>query len=184
MRVYIERPTAKREEEFLRAIRRSRALHRNWVQPPDHPAAYQHYLKVLRRDNQEGFFVCEAESGSLAGVVDIDDIVRGALQSASLGYYALAPYAGQGLLREGLGLVIHHCFRDLKLHRLEANIQPQNRRSIALVGSLGFRLEGVSPRFMKIGGRWRDHQRWAILADEWRPGRLDARPALASRSLG
>jgi ribosomal-protein-alanine N-acetyltransferase len=171
MRVYIERPTPKREADFLQAVRRSRPLHRNWVQPPDHPAAYREYLKVLRRDNQAAFFVCESESGDLAGVIDIDDIVRGALQSASLGYYALRPYAGRGLLREGLLLVINHCFRELKLHRLEANIQPQNRRSIALVGGLGFRLEGVSPRYMKIAGRWRDHQRWAILVDEWRPGR-------------
>lgn len=181
MRVYIERPTPKREVEFLQAIRRSRTLHRNWVQPPDYPDAYREYLKVLRRDNQAAFFVCEAESGDLAGVVDVDDIVRGALQSANLGYYALAPYAGCGLLREGLILVISHCFRELKLHRLEANIQPLNCRSIALVGGLGFRLEGVSPRYMKIAGRWRDHQRWAILVDEWRPGRFRSPSAAAGR---
>jgi ribosomal-protein-alanine N-acetyltransferase len=53
------------------------------------------------------------------------------------------------------------------LHRLEANIQPSNERSIALVRGLGFRKEGLSRRYLKIGGRWRDHERWALLVDEW-----------------
>jgi ribosomal-protein-alanine N-acetyltransferase len=59
----------------------------------------------------------------------------------------------------------------LRLHRVEANIQPRNRASIALVKSLGFRQEGYSPRYLKIGGRWRDHERWALLVDDWRPKR-------------
>jgi ribosomal-protein-alanine N-acetyltransferase len=70
-------------------------------------------------------------------------------------------------MREGLHLVIDRCFDDLRLHRLEANIQPSNERSIALVRGLGFRKEGLSRRYLKIGGRWRDHERWALLVDEW-----------------
>jgi ribosomal-protein-alanine N-acetyltransferase len=67
-------------------------------------------------------------------------------------------------MREGLALVVRHAFRSLKLHRLEANIQPANVGSIALVKSLRFEREGYSPRYLKIGGRWRDHERWAIRA--------------------
>jgi len=67
-------------------------------------------------------------------------------------------------MREGLALVIADVVRRLRLHRLEANIQPANRPSIRLVRRLGFRREGYSPRYLKIGGRWRDHERWAILA--------------------
>jgi ribosomal-protein-alanine N-acetyltransferase len=70
-------------------------------------------------------------------------------------------------MKEGLQLVIDCSFDELRLHRLEANIQPSNERSIALVRRLGFRMEGLSRRYLKIGGRWRDHERWALLADEW-----------------
>ncbi len=88
----------------------------------------------------------------------------GLFQSGYLSYYAMAGHERQGLMREGLRAVIRHAFKELRLHRLEANIQPGNTASIALVRSCGFSKEGYSPRYLKIGGRWRDHERWAILA--------------------
>ena len=108
------------------------------------------------------------DGGEIAGVVNVSEIVRGSFQSAYLGYYAFEPFAGRAFLYRGLCAVISHCFGKLKLHRLEANIQPANARSIALVKGLGFRREGLSPRYLKICGRWRDHERWAILAEDWR----------------
>ena len=92
--------------------------------------------------------------------------MRGNFHSAYLGYYAFAPHAGQGLMAEGLALVIRDAFRRLRLHRVEANIQPGNKASLRLVRRLGFRREGYSPRYLKIGGRWRDHERWALRADQ------------------
>jgi ribosomal-protein-alanine N-acetyltransferase len=174
-RITLERPTASRQREFLEAVERSRPLHRTYVAPPGTADEYRAYLRRQRGGGQESFFVVAAEDGRLAGVININDIVRYSLQSGSLGYYAFEPYAGRGLMREGLRLVIGLAFKPFGLHRLEANIQPHNERSIELVTGLGFRLEGFSPRYLKIGGRWRDHLRWALLADEWRAGRPPAR---------
>jgi len=99
---------------------------------------------------------------------NLSEIVRGSFQSAYLGYYALAPHAGDGYMSEGLELVLQAAFRNLKLHRVEANIQPRNAASLALVKRAGFRREGFSPRYLKVCGRWRDHERWAMLVDDWR----------------
>src|SRR4030095_9518042 len=106
-----------------------------------------------------GFLVIHRGSGGIVGVININDVIRGAFQSASLGYYAFTLYAGQGLMSEGMLLVLRRAFGKLKLHRLEANIQPANRSSIALVRKCGFVREGLSRRLLKVRGRWRDHER-------------------------
>jgi ribosomal-protein-alanine N-acetyltransferase len=74
-------------------------------------------------------------------------------------------------MREGLDLALREAFSRLRLHRVEANIQPGNAASIALVSRLGFEREGFSPRYLKVRGRWRDHERWAIRAELWRQRR-------------
>jgi ribosomal-protein-alanine N-acetyltransferase len=110
--------------------------------------------------------VCSHEA-ELVGVFNVSEIVRGPLQSGYLGYYSFLPWAGRGYMREGLELLLRQTFVRYKLHRLEANIQPANVRSIALIRGAGFRKEGYSPRYLKIAGRWCDHERWAILTEEW-----------------
>ena len=153
--------------EFLAAVARSRKLHHPWVQPPSTADTLRDDL--LKRQGPKGaaFFVWAKDPAGLAGVINLDEIVYGFFLSAYLGYYAFEPYAGRGLMREGLSQVITHAFEVMKLHRLEANIQPANAASKALVKRLGFRREGFSPRYLKINGRWRDHERWALLAENW-----------------
>ena len=167
-RVRLERPSTRRQREFLAAVRRSRRLHARWVAPPASAPAYRAYLARVRRPNQGSYLLIRRDTNALAGVINVSEIVRGNFQSAYLGYYAFAPHAGQGLMSEGLAQVIDEAFTRLKLHRLEANIQPANLASITLVKRLGFRFEGLSSRYLKIAGHWRDHERWALLADDWR----------------
>ncbi len=112
--------------------------------------------------------VCLREDGAIIGFFNLSHITRGALQSAYLGYAVGKPYAGNRYMREGLDLVLRRAFLELGLHRIEANIQPGNHASIALARGAGFSREGFSRRYLKIGGRWRDHERWAILVDDWR----------------
>lgn len=168
--VHLETPGLRRAAEFLEAVGRSRALHGALVAPPDTRALFRAYLTRIRRPTHRGYFVC-LPGGELAGVVNVSEIVRGLFQSAYLGFYALAPHAGRGAMRAGLALVIEEAFRTQGLHRVEANIQPRNRRSIALVRSLGFRREGFSPRYLRIAGRWRDHERWALTVEDWKQAR-------------
>ena len=166
-RVSIRPGSLQDEDVFLAAVTRSRRLHHPWVQAPGTSDAFRDYLAKRQDPRGATFFIWTAEPGGLVGVVNLDEIVRGCFLSAYLGYYAFVPHAGRGLMQEGLSQVVTFAFNTMKLHRLEANIQPRNVRSKALVRKLGFRREGLSPRYLKINGRWRDHERWAILADDW-----------------
>jgi ribosomal-protein-alanine N-acetyltransferase len=152
------------EAEFTAAAARSRHFHRPWVSPPVTSLAFQMFAERLQGPANLGFLVRRADTRELAGFVDVTNIVRGVFQSAYVGYYAFAGHEGQGFMREGLRLVVRKAFGELRLHRLEANIQPTNAPSLALVRACGFQKEGYSPRYLKIRGRWRDHERWAILA--------------------
>jgi ribosomal-protein-alanine N-acetyltransferase len=131
-----------------------------------HAAAFAEYLQSRQGPGDDGFLACARDTGELLGVINLNNIVRRAFQSAYLGYYANAATAGQGFMAEGLLLVAKYAFTEMGLHRLEANIQPGNLASIALVKKCGFRLEGFSPRYLQVAGQWRDHERWALLADE------------------
>jgi [ribosomal protein S5]-alanine N-acetyltransferase len=154
------------KEAFLELVRESRELHRPWTYPPERGDQFEDLVSRTARDD----FVCLVstlvDTGDLVGIFTISQIVRGYFQSAYLGYYANARFAGKGLMSESMALVLDYSFGPLALHRLEANIQPGNGPSVALARGAGFRLEGFSPRYLLIGGRWRDHERYAITADE------------------
>ena len=168
LRVYLRSPTRSDESEFVTLMRASRSFHRPWATAPTDSERFAAYLADSRRSDFEALLVCRADDEAILGFFNLSHITRGLLQSAYLGYAVGKPYAGQGYMREGLELVLRRAFTELRLHRIEANIQPGNHASIALARGAGFRREGFSPRYLKIGGRWRDHERWAILADDWR----------------
>jgi ribosomal-protein-alanine N-acetyltransferase len=152
--------------EFTALVRGSRTLHHPWLFPPDDAAAYAAYAGRLIEDPAKaGYLVCARSGGRIAGFININNIVQGAFRSGAIGYGAFSHAAGQGLMTEGLALVMRHAFGPLGLHRLEANVQPANSTSLALVRRAGFRLEGYSPDFLFIDGAWRDHERWAVTAE-------------------
>lgn len=136
-----------------------------------HPPAFAAYVARCAKPDYTGLLVCRSEDDAIVGCVNLSQIVRGGFQSAYMGYQVFSPYESQGYMTAAMPLVLRYVFRSLKLHRVEANIQPGNLHSIALVKRAGFRLEGYSPRYLKVAGRWRDHERWAIVAEEWRIGR-------------
>ena len=148
------------EAAFTAAARASRRLHKPWVSAPCDTEAFARYLARFDGMAHHGFVVVDAE-GHLAGAINLTNIVLGAFRSGYLGYFAFAGFEGRGLMTRGLNGVVRHAFKDLGLHRVEANIQPGNAASIALARRCGFQLEGYSPNYLKIAGRWRDHERWA-----------------------
>jgi ribosomal-protein-alanine N-acetyltransferase len=135
---------------------------------------------LVRRAEAEtlvSLLVCERTTQAVVGVFNLSQISRGNFHSAYLGYYGHAAFARRGYMSEGLQLVVRYAFGKIGLHRIEANIQPGNRPSIALVEKCGFVKEGFSRRYLKVAGRWRDHERWAITLEDWRAGTRARRAA-------
>ncbi len=167
-RIGLRPPTKKDRAEFIGLNRGSRVFHRGLVSPPKTPEQFADLLQRSRREDSVCLLVCLAEGGAIIGAINFSQILRGGFQNAYLGYFLGAAYAGQGYMTEALQLALKYGFEHLKLHRLEANIQPGNVASIALVKRAGFVREGYSRRYLKVCGRWRDHERWALIAEDWK----------------
>jgi ribosomal-protein-alanine N-acetyltransferase len=166
--------SARDRDEFIAAMQASRHLHDPWISPPSTPEEFALLLARTREAAFATMLVRRRDDGALAGYFNLGQIIRGPLQSAFLAYAAVAAQAGRGYMTEGMRLLLAYAFGDLGLHRVEANIQPGNAASRALVERSGFTLEGFSRRYLMIGGDWRDHERWAMLAEDWgAPGGLD-----------
>ncbi|MEV4114970.1 GNAT family N-acetyltransferase [Nonomuraea sp. NPDC049695] len=154
------------QDEFLERVRAGIDQHQPRMTLPATPEDFQAFVDRFDEGRSaEGLLVCLRDTGAIAGNININSIIRGRAQTGSLGYAAFTPYAGRGYMSEGLGLALRHAFEELRLHRLEAQIRPDNHASIRLVQRLGFRYEGYSPDLLFIDGAWRGHGRWAITND-------------------
>ncbi len=156
-------------DAFVAAMQASRELHHPWIQMPQSLTAFAAYMERSGDPAVERFLACRRDDGAIVGFLNLNEIIRGKLQQAFLGYGGVAGFAGQGYMAEAMQLVLAHAFGPLGLHRIEANIQPGNRASIALAHRAGFVKEGFSPKYLMVDGDWRDHERWAIRADIWPP---------------
>lgn len=170
--VYIRLPKADDCDEFITLNRASVDFYRGLASPITAPQKFADYISRCEQDDFEGFLICRIKDDAIVGSINLSQIYRGGFKSAYLGYQVGAPFAGQGYMIEAIQLVFRYAFNRLKLHRLEANIQPDNVASIALVKRAGLTKEGYSRRYLKIRGRWRDHERWAIVAEDWRAKNL------------
>lgn len=165
-RVLLRPPTEADRDEFIERLLASGELHDPWLEHGDPAPWFERLLTRNRSETDRSLLVCDADDGSIAGVMNLSQIVMGPFRSAFLGYYAFEPFAGQGYMRAAMPLLLRYAFEDLGLHRVQANVQPANEASIALVRGAGFRREGFSPRYLFIRGAWRDHEQWVKLADD------------------
>lgn len=155
-------------EEFASLMKASKKLHKGLSNPPIDKETFDDYVQRNESEANEFFLICRNEDSAIVGAINLSQIFRRAFQNAYLGYYIAGKFAGNGYMSEAIALILRYAFKDLKLHRIEANIQPHNLASIAVVRKNGFTKEGFSPKYLKIGGRWRDHERWAIINEDWR----------------
>jgi [ribosomal protein S5]-alanine N-acetyltransferase len=167
-RVYLRPPLQRDAVEFISLNRRSKLLHRGLTSAPKTHEQFLAFMSRIRKADSVSFFVCRNEDDAIVGAIFLHQVFYGPFRSAYLGYYVGAPFSNCGYMTEALQLMLRYAFKKIKLHRLEANIQPGNVASISLVRRAGFRREGYSPRYLKICGRWRDHERWAITVEDWR----------------
>jgi ribosomal-protein-alanine N-acetyltransferase len=136
------------------------------------PAEFRRTLSRMRAAARIGsmlpFIIVYGDD--LVGQMSVSNVIRGALRSCSVGYWVDHRVAGRGIAPTALALVIDHCLTEVRLHRVEVNIRPENQASLRVVEKLGLRREGYHERFLDIDGAWRDHLTFAITAEE----RLDA----------
>lgn len=161
------RPVARSDAaELIRNNVASRAYHAPWLQAFTDGEGFDTWFSGLVSGAHIGFVAREKASGSVVGIINLNDISLKNFQSAYLGYYGMVDLAGRGLMKEAIRKVACYAFAEVGLHRLEASIQPTNVRSIELVKRIGFRKEGFSPRYLRIDGVWCDHEHWALLCDD------------------
>lgn len=165
---YLRRATVGDADEFCRRVAASTGLHDGYVFPATDAGEFRQWLARGDRPDCEQFLVCRRSDDAIAGFTNLNNIILGSLRQAFASWAAFAGLEGQGLMTQGVDAALRVAFTTLRLHRVEANIQPGNERSRALAVRCGFRLEGYSPQYLRIGGEWRDHERWALLEPEWR----------------
>ncbi|MGF7237686.1 MAG: GNAT family N-acetyltransferase [Frankia sp.] len=129
---------------------------------------FSQMTRRLRRQARQGgalpFMVLYR--GRVVGQITVSTIVRGAANTGQVGYWIDQEVAGRGIMPTALALVIGHCFGPVGLHRIEANVRPENGASRRVVEKLGFRTEGMHLRYLAIDGAYRDHLIYAITVED------------------
>ncbi len=117
-------------------------------------------------DRMYAFAVIARDSGALCGRVGLSNLVRGAWDNCTLGYFLDEAHGGRGLATEAVALALGFAFGPARLHRVQAAVMPHNARSVRVLEKNGFRREGFAPRYLRLAGGWCDHDLFAITAEE------------------
>ena len=145
------------------------------------PATFAGLVRTLGRQAREGRMLPwlvwyepggDRSRAQLAGQLTVSGIVGGSASWGQIGYWVDQRLAGRGIIPTAVALAVDYCFRSMKLHRVEIAIRPENVRSLRVVAKLGFRPEGLRPRYLHIDGDWRDHLVFALNAEEVPDGLL------------
>jgi [ribosomal protein S5]-alanine N-acetyltransferase len=170
-----------------RAWREVNQRNRDWLRPWEatvpplaagHPGGsrptYRQMVRHLRAEAAAGRILpfVVTYQGRLAGQLTVAGITWGSMCSAHVGYWVDQDVAGRGVMPTAVALAVDHCFRVVGLHRIEVCIRPENGPSRRVVEKLGFREEGLRPRYLHIDGAWRDHLVFALTVEEVPPGGL------------
>lgn len=166
--IFLRYPRLTDQEEFIELNRSSADFHQGLANPPKDRSSFQDFIAKNDLPENETFLICEMKNESVAGAIALLQIVYGGFCNAYLGYYLAEEYSGKGFGTEAVSLTVRFAFEELKLHRIEANIQPHNLASIAIVKKNNFVKEGFSRNYLRIAGEWRDHERWAIVNGDWK----------------
>lgn len=167
-KVFLRYVAAEDFDEMMQMFRESRKFYNGLVSPPLNREEFANYVARNDENESEFFVICRREDEKIVGAINLSQIFRKSFQNAYLGYSLGVKYTGKGFMTEAVNLILKYAFKDLKLHRIEANIQPQNEASIAVAERCGFAKEGFSPKYLKIGNKWCDHERWAIIKENWK----------------
>ncbi|WP_405376167.1 MULTISPECIES: GNAT family N-acetyltransferase [unclassified Microbacterium] len=151
------------------------AENRSWLRQweatsPDGPVSLDMRSGVRRLLQQHrdgaGIPLVMEYDGVVTGQLNVWGIARGSLSSATIGYWVSERFAGRGITPTSVALATDLCFEDMRIHRMEICIRPENAKSLRVVEKLGFRYEGLRRRYIHIDGDWRDHYAFALVREE------------------
>jgi ribosomal-protein-alanine N-acetyltransferase len=155
-------------DELLQLFTASRTHLRSYGTTSFDRTRFDEMLGSARLDSTAAYVICLRSNDRIVGQITLSQTFRKSFQNAYLGYQLFNGFTGRGYMTGAVQLILKSAFTELELHRVEANVQPENKPSIAVLKRNGFTKEGFSRRYLKIGGRWRDHERWAIIKEDWK----------------
>lgn len=171
--VFLRPPTAADKPEYVKLRDVSETWLTPWeptppgqVETPEPEVIFDRVLSTANSQHFRRFMICLNPTGEIVGQLTLGHIYRGPFLNSIAGYWIGQPFANRGFATQALAMGLAEAFGPMGLHRVETNINPENAPSLRVVQKLGFRFEGLARRYLRINGEWRDHQHWAMTAED------------------